>query len=96
MCRNSHNNRIKGSRSPYYRNVNITLRRNYRILEELLPDETAKTSKAKLLQKGFNFGYYTNVYKTREGAQYYYCYEYGYQALDNDNYFLVKKKENAD
>jgi hypothetical protein len=93
MCRNSHNNRIKGSRSIYYRDVNSSLRKNYRILEELIPEETAKASKAKMLQKGFNFSYYTNVYTTRKGANYYYCYEYGYLPIDNDYYFLVKKKE---
>ena len=96
MCRNAHNNRIKGSQSRYYRNVNSTLRRNYRILEELIPEETIKASKARLLQKGFNFGYYTNVLTTRKGAQYYYCNEYGYLPLENDYFLLVKKKEGAE
>ena len=81
--------------SDYYRTVNITLRKNYKILEELIPEETAKASKSRLLQKGFNFSFYTNVYTTKKGTNYYYCYEYGYLPIENDYYFLVKRKEEA-
>lgn len=95
FCRNCFNNKIKTATSEYYRTVNITLRKNYKILEGLVPEETAKASKAKLLQKGFNFSFFTNVYTTKKGTKYYYCYEYGYLPIDNDYYFLVKKKEDA-
>ena len=93
LCLNSFNNRVKASTSNYYRVVNSTLRKNYKILEELIPEETAKASKSKLLQKGFNFSFYTNVYTTKKGTNYYYIYEYGYLPIDNDYFFLVKKKE---
>lgn len=95
LCRNSFNNKIKTSKSNYYRTVNITLRKNYHILEELTPDQTAKASKSKLLQKGFNFQYFTNIYTTQKGVKYYYCYEYGYLPIENDYYLLVKKRENT-
>ena len=45
------------------------------------------------MQKGFNFSFYTNVYTTKKGTNYYYIYEYGYLPIDNDYFFLVKKKE---
>ena len=93
LCRNGFNNRVKASTSNYYRVVNSTLRKNYKILEELIPEETAKASKSKLLQKGFNFSFYTNVYTTKKGTNYYYIYEYGYLPIDNDYFFLVKKRE---
>ena len=93
LCRNSFNNKIKASPSDYYRTVNTTLRKNYKILEELIPEETAKASKSKLLQKGFNFSFYTNVYTTKKGTNYYYIYEYGYLPIDNDYLFLIKNKE---
>ncbi|MBA3971520.1 MAG: hypothetical protein H0X46_05145 [Bacteroidetes bacterium] len=93
LCRNSFNNKLKTAATDYYRNVNSTLRKNYKILEELLPEQTAKASRAKLMQKGFNFNFFTNVYTTKKGTNYYYCYEYGYLPIDNDYFFLVKKKE---
>src|SRR5450432_2172183 len=55
-----------------------------RILEELLPEgkEMAKTTKERLLQKGFLFKYVTHLFTNKEGMIYYYCYDYGYLPLD--------------
>jgi len=75
------------------RNINNILRKNRKILEALNPDETAKASRDKLLKMGFDFRYFTSVYTTKKGTVYYYCYEYGYLPIENDFYFLVKKKE---
>lgn len=96
LCRNSYNNKINSDSTNYVRNVNAILRKNRRILEELIPEQTAKASKAKLLQKGFNFTYYTNIYTTQKGVIYYFCYEYGYLPLEKEYFFLVKRKENGE
>jgi len=93
ICRNGFNNKLNSNSTNYIRNVNNILRKNRRILESFIPEETAKTTKDKLLQKGFNFQYYTNTYTTKKGKAYYFCYEYGYLPIDNDFYFLVKRKE---
>jgi len=93
LCRNAFNNKLNSDSTNYVRNINNTLRKNRRILEGLIPEETAKATKDKLLQKGFNFQYYTNTYTTKKGKAYYFCYEYGYLPIDNDFYFLVKRKE---
>ena len=93
LCRNNYNNKLNSDTTNYVRNVNNILRRNRRIIEELTPDDKAKTHKSKLLEKGFDFGYYTNIYKTQKGVLYYFCYEYGYLPLENDFYFLVKRNE---
>ncbi len=93
MCRNSHNNKLNSDTNNYVRNLNNILRRNRRILEGFIPDETAKASKNKLNEKGFNFNYFTNTYTTKKGITYYFCYEYGYLPIENDYYFLVKRKE---
>lgn len=93
LCRNAYNNKLNSDSNNLVRNVNNILRRNRRILEELIPEETAKTTKAKLIAKGFSFQYYTNTYTNKKGAMYFFCYEYGYLPLENDYYFLVKRKE---
>lgn len=76
------------------RNVNYKLRKNRRILLECNPSGKTKVSRDKLLQNGFDFAYFTTLYQTKEGSIYYYCYEQGYLAIENNWYLLVEKKEN--
>ncbi len=87
-CRNNFNNKQNSDSTNYIRNVNNTLRRNRRILEELAPDGKSKVHRGKLNEKGFDFKFITNMYKTQKGSTYLYCYEYGYLPLEND-YFLI-------
>lgn len=95
MCRNAFNNKLNGSSNNLMRNINNILRKNRRIMEELVPGETAKASLQKLTDKGFNFSYYTNVVTTKEGKQYKFCYEYGYLPLEGNYFLLVKRKSEA-
>ena len=92
-CRNAFNNKVNSDVTNQVRNINNILRKNRKILEELIPGETAKTTKSKLNLKGFDFQYFTNTYITKKGVTYYFCYEYGYLPLDNNFYFLVKRRE---
>jgi hypothetical protein len=91
-CRSVFNNKLNSEANPCVKNVNNILRKNRRILSELIPDETARTTRERLMEKGFNFQYVTNTYTNKRGTQYYFCYEFGYLPLDNGWYFLVKRK----
>lgn len=92
LCRNSYNNKLNSDSVNLVRNINNILRRNRRILEELLPDDTAKVPAQKLIDKGFNFSYFTNTTTTKTGKTYVFCYEYGYLPLEGNYYLLVKRK----
>jgi hypothetical protein len=46
-----------------------------------------------LLDKGFNFNFYTNQIITRNNHTYTYCYEYGYLPLENNMMLIVKKRQ---
>ena len=92
-CRISYNNKLNSDENNYVRNVNNILRKNRRILMELNTTGKTQVNRTKLNSKGFDFGYYTNTYKTKEGAQYKYCYEQGYLEVDKDRFLLVVKKE---
>jgi UDP-N-acetylmuramate-alanine ligase len=76
----------------YVRNINNILRKNRRIIENLLPEETAKVSHQKLIDKGFNFNYFTNITTTKTGKNYTFCYEFGYLPIEGNYYLLVKRK----
>lgn len=93
-CRNSYNNRQNSDQSNYVRNVNNILRRNRRLLEEIIPEgeEMKKISRDKLLQQGFNFKYHTHQYTNVKGQVYFFNYEYGYLPLESDWLLVVKRK----
>lgn len=92
MCRNAYNNKLNSDTNNYVRNINNILRKNRRIMEELLPEETAKVSQQKLMDKGFNFSYFTNITTTKTGKSYVFCYEFGYLPIEGNYYLLVKRR----
>ncbi len=92
-CRNAHYNRTHRVANQHIRQINRLLKKNRDILAELNPEGTAKTRRKTLQRLGFNFEYYTNVYTTKNGKTYYFCYDHGYLPLDKDFFTLVIKKE---
>lgn len=92
-CRVSFNNKLNRDSTTLMRNVNNILRRNRRILKRLNPNGKTKRGRMQLLEEGFNFHYFTNVYKTKAGKTYYFCYDQGYLELDGDTFALVTRKE---
>lgn len=90
-CRNAHNNKINKDSNNYMRNINNKLRKNYRILTELSPYEKSKTTREKLINRGFDFEFFTNLLHTKTGNTYHFIYNYGYRSLENDNFMIVKK-----
>jgi predicted nucleic acid-binding Zn ribbon protein len=90
-CRNAYNNKINKDSTNFMRNINNKLRKNYRILSELNVDGKSKTTRTKLLTKGFDFDFFTNILHTKTGNTYYFLYDQGYLPLENDFYMLVKK-----
>ena len=90
-CRNAYNNKMNKDSTNYMRNINNKLRKNYRILSELNVEGKSKTTKSKLLSKGYDFEFMTNILHTKSGNTYHFVYDQGYMALDNDYYMLVKK-----
>jgi len=92
-CRNAFNNKLNRDSNKYIRNINNTLRKNRRILEAKCPGEKSVAHKDELLFAGFNFDYYTNTYVTKAGTSYFFCYDYGYLALDDEKFAIVKRGE---
>lgn len=90
-CRNAYNNNLNKDSRNLMRNVNNKLRKNYRILEELNPKDKTKATRTKLLAKGFNFEYFTNIYTTKTGNIYYFVYDQGYLPLEGEFYALVRR-----
>ena len=78
-CRNAFNNK---------------LRKNFKILsEQNFVENKAKITRNKLSVAGFDFEYFTNIKTYKNGAQYFFVYDFGYKFLEDD-FILVVKKEN--
>lgn len=95
-CRNTYNNQLNSDSNGFVRNVNNALRRNRRILQELLPSDTATqhVPRKTLADKGFHFRFFTHMYVNQNKDCYYYCYDYGYRPLENDLFMVVRNKKN--
>jgi predicted nucleic acid-binding Zn ribbon protein len=91
-CRNAYNNKINKDSTNFMRNVNNKLRKNYRILSELNSEGKSKATRDKMINKGFDFDFFTNILQTKTGNTYYFLYDQGYRSLDNDYFMLVKKE----
>jgi predicted nucleic acid-binding Zn ribbon protein len=90
QCRTSFNNNLNTDSTKYMRNVMNALRKNRRILVELNKTGKTKVHLEKLASKGFNFQYHTSTYTNKKGQTYYFCFENGYMALEDDYYILVQ------
>ncbi|HPF68398.1 MAG: hypothetical protein R2810_17325 [Flavobacteriales bacterium] len=94
-CRNLYHYNANNASINYVRNVVNVLKRNRRILSELNdgPEGTKKVHRDRLLEKGYNFLYHTNTYRTRAGNTYVFCFEHGYLELSENWYTLVRRDE---
>ena len=90
-CRNSYNNKVNKDSKNLIRNINNRLRKNYKILSELNSTGKTKVSRTKLYDKGFDFQLFTSIYTTKKGSTYFYVYDEGYLALENELFLLIKK-----
>ncbi|AUC16319.1 hypothetical protein BTO06_14690 [Tenacibaculum sp. SZ-18] len=91
-CRNTYNNKVDKDTKNLIRNINNRLKKNYKILSELNSSGKTKASRTKLYDKGFDFQLFTSLYQTKTGNTYFYVYNQGYLALENDLFLLIKKE----
>jgi hypothetical protein len=91
-CRNKYNSHIHSRSITVIRNINNVLRKNRRILEELLSGLEKKVlvvERKKLVEMGFQFEYFTGHFHSDTKELYYCCYDYGYHFIDNEKVVAV-------
>ena len=90
-CRSFYNNRVNLTSTHYVRNVINALRRNRRILEEILGKETCRhTSRERLVTSGFLFNYHTHTHTSPKGDMLQCCFELGYRCVNPEWIEVVK------
>jgi hypothetical protein len=93
QCRSSHNGRLKASDYVFVNSINKILQKNRRILQAQSLSSQLRIKRETLLSKGFDTCFHTHTYTTEKGNVYFFCYEYGYMPLENEELLLVKKEE---
>lgn len=91
-CRNTYNNRQNKDATNLVRNINNKLRKNYRILSELNPNDKVKVERKLLKKKGFDFEFFTSILNAKTGKDYYFVYDQGFMELEEDIFVLIKKE----
>lgn len=89
QCRSTFNNQHKKENEKIIQSVNKVLRKNRTILQIYNPEGMTTIRKEILEVAGFNFKYFTSIYKTKTGEQYFFVYDYGYQFLNQDKIRIV-------
>ncbi len=92
QCRSTFHNRQSQQSNEYVRLINSALKKNRKILCDCNPEGKSKIKGSELRLKGFDFGYFTNIYITKDGREYRFCYEQGYIQTGEDWYTLVVKQ----
>lgn len=85
QCRASYHNNQRQDKEQMVRSINEILKKNWKILKILNPTGYSTVQKNFLDEQGYNFNYFTNVFKTKEGRVYYFCYDLGIAEVDSKN-----------
>jgi|LakMenEpi03Aug12_release.lakeMendotaPanAssembly.Ray.scaffolds.fasta_scaffold949650_1 hypothetical protein len=95
-CRNAWNNIHRKQQPIWVRSIDQTLHRNRKLLEEVVPQEgKIRVMEKKLIDRGFNFQYFTHQVNTRKGTTYYFVYEFGFLPLDNGYIMVVRREDDG-
>jgi predicted nucleic acid-binding Zn ribbon protein len=90
QCRATYNNSTRTKEEFLIKNVNKVLRKNRRILKTINPKGMSIVRKEVLLEMGYNFTYFTSIYVTQEGSQYFFCYDLGFLHLEDSKVRIVE------
>ena len=93
QCRSSFHNRTDSQNREYIRRVNYILRKNRRILTQLRDQGVRQIRVEALRVKGYDFNYFTSLYSSAHGVNFF-CYEHGFiQDLSENRIILVTREE---
>ena len=75
--------------------INAILSRNYNVLQKLNVSGKTSVTRRQLIDKGFDFKYFTHIYTTKAGAVYYIIYDEAYlkKKSGEDAFLLVRFEE---
>lgn len=93
QCRYLSNNKKKANYYKDIHRINRILKQNRNILKYFCPQGLGHLRKQVLLEKGYNFRYFTSYYKSGAGNVYFLVYDYGFMMIDHDKVRIISKQD---
>lgn len=91
-CKSAWHNARTNPREAEIQQINKILRRNRSILRFCSPQGKTTVKKSFLTDRGFDFKYHTQIYKTKNNNVYYLCYDYGFMLLEEEKVLIIRKQ----
>jgi len=89
QCKTYYHNQSPNRSEKIRRNLNSILNRNQSILKKYNPLGKTTVRTEVLKNEGFNFKFFTHIYKTKAGFTYYFCYDFGYMPVEDDKILII-------
>lgn len=97
-CKSAYHNRHKNEGEIEIKNVNSLVRHNRSILKALSPEGKATVRKAVLDQMGYDYRFFSGLFKTKTSL-YFIVYDYAFSPIldgDKEKVLIVKKQDYMD
>jgi hypothetical protein len=92
-CKNGYSNQLQREERAAIRPIDAILKHNRRVLKRCLgANPTRMVPLTELLHNGFRLDFYTHHFLNQQSDQYVFCYDYGYLALPDGHYLIVRSK----
>ena len=78
LCRAAYHNQQRRLQQSSVQKINAILKKNLAILKRLSPEGYSVVRKTTLSEQGYNFNYFTNIYRTKDQRLYFFCYDRGF------------------
>lgn len=98
-CRNSFNNHAKKDEEQFIQQVNKVIRSNRKILKTLCPSGKTVVKKDVLDSLGYNYKFFSEMYKSADERYYFICYDYAFTPMaegNKNNALIIKRAEYMD
>lgn len=92
-CKSSYANKKRHEKEGLVLKINKQLRQNWKILKTINPQGKSTLRKEFLISQGYDFNYFTNVYRTKKGNTYYFCYDVGIMEINKTHICIVNWQE---
>lgn len=98
-CKSAYHNRHKNFGEVTIHHTNRIMRHNRMILKTLSPEGKATVRKEVLDQMGYDFRYFSSIYKTGDSRLYYMVYDYAFSPIfekDVEKALIVQRQDYMD
>ena len=89
-CRNNYYYKINTQRTSYIKRINSVLQHNRKILHYLCGCGRVLVPKQEMDSLGFDYEYFTGLYKTKKGVDYFVVYDYAFSVVNENIVSIVK------